>query len=118
MRAPMVLGFLVFLAAPAAAQERRCGWIQNPTPANWWLTDREGEWVLSVQGGPEVPGMDRLPDMTTRGWTATNGPHGFGCGCVLMETDRATRRVVRVLGGEPLPLARCRADRSLPPPAR
>ncbi|MFN3498292.1 MAG: DUF4087 domain-containing protein, partial [Pannonibacter indicus] len=35
------------LAAPAsAAPENRCGWIVNPTPGNWWLTDRDGDWIL------------------------------------------------------------------------
>ena len=24
-----------------AAPERRCGWLANPSPANWWLLDRE-----------------------------------------------------------------------------
>lgn len=31
--------------------ENRCGWVDNPTPANWWLTDRDGEWVIGVPGG-------------------------------------------------------------------
>jgi hypothetical protein len=99
-----------------AAPERRCGWLQNPTPANWWLRDRDGEWVLSVQGGPPVPGMDEVPDMTTRGWVATNGPYGYGCACFTLEVDRAARQVLRVISAEPLPLQRCRGDRALPAP--
>lgn len=99
-----------------AAPERRCGWLHNPTPANWWLHDRDGQWVLSVQGGAEVPGMDRVPDMTTRGWVATNGSYGYGCACFTLETEPAARRVMRVIAAEPLPLGRCRADRALPAP--
>lgn len=110
---------LVLAMAPMAAHaapERRCGWLWNPTPANWWLQDRDGRWVLSVQGGPPVRGMESVPDMTTRGWVATNGAYGYGCACFTLETDRAARRVLRVLAAEPLPLARCEADRALPRP--
>lgn len=109
---------LVLVAGAAAAQpvERRCGWLHNPTPANWWLIDRDGEWVLSLQGGPPVAGMESVPDMTTRGWVRTNGYYGYGCACFSMVVDRTGRRVLRVTASEPLPLARCQADRALPPP--
>ena len=109
---------LALLVAPNIAQsreaERRCGWLHNPTPANWWLTDREGDWVLSSQGGPPVPGMDSIPDMTTREWVRTNGHHGHGCACLTIEVEHAPRRVLRVLAATPLPLALCQADRALP----
>ena len=35
-------------AAPLIRQQTRCGWIDNPTPANWWLTDGYGEWIIGV----------------------------------------------------------------------
>lgn len=117
-RVAAVAALLIGGAAAGAAQaapERRCGWLVNPTPANWWLRDRDGEWVISVQGGPEVPGMDGLPDMTTPGWVATNGSYGYGCACLMLETGPG-RRVLRVVSGEPLPIARCRGDRTLPGP--
>jgi hypothetical protein len=57
---------LLFGAHTAAAAERRCGWLENPTPANLWLLDREAEWLLSAQGGYEAQGIDNLRDMTTR----------------------------------------------------
>ncbi len=110
----VAMGMLFGGGAAQAAPERRCGWLVNPTPANWWLRDRDGEWVLSVQGGEPVAGMDLVPDMTVRGWVATNGSYGYGCACLTLDTAPG-RRVVRVLGAEPLPLARCRADRALPP---
>ncbi|WP_442808865.1 DUF4087 domain-containing protein [Trinickia soli] len=28
--------------AVASTRENRCGWLQNPTPANWWLDDKDG----------------------------------------------------------------------------
>ncbi len=119
-RAGLLVGvaMLTLAGAPSAEAkpERRCGWLVNPTPANWWLRDRDGEWVLSVQGREPVPGMDLIPDMSTRGWVETNGHYGHGCACLVMETDAAARRVLRVVAAEPLPLSRCRADRALPPP--
>ena len=117
MRA-MILGLAAILGAGVAqaAPARRCGWLHNPTPGNHWLIDRDGEWTLSLQGGPGVPGMDRVPDMTTRGWVRTNGYYGHGCACFVMEVDRSARRVLRVISAEPLPLARCQADAALPRP--
>ena len=113
-----MLDLILFAAAAATsapATERRCGWLYNPTPANWWLVDRDGEWLLGAQGGYQAPGMDSLPDMTTRGWVETNGHYGHGCACMTVATDRRTRRVTRVVSGNPVPLRQCRADPRLPP---
>lgn len=106
---------LVLAAAPnPPGTERRCGWLQNPTPANYWLIDRDGEWTISAQGGYQAPGMDEMPDMTTGGWVRTNGNYGYGCACMTVSTDRATMRITRVHAAEPRPLRQCRADRRLP----
>jgi len=116
-KASMLAAALTLIALPGAeAAERRCGWLHNPTPGNWWLVDRDGEWVLALQGSEPVPGMDDIPDMTTAGWVRTNGHYGHGCACFQMETDRSARRVLRILSAQPLPLARCRGDRALPQP--
>lgn len=106
---------LLALAAPAqSAPQTRCGWLQNPTPANFWLVDRDGEWLIGAQGGYQAPGMDNMPDMTTRGWVETNGHYGYGCACMTVATDRRARRVTRIVSATPLPLRQCRADRRLP----
>ncbi len=109
---------LSMLAAPAAraAPERRCGWLHNPTPNNFSLEDREAEWIISEQGQYSAPGMDNMPDMTTRGWVETNVHYGYGCACITAALDRRTRRVTRLVSAQPMPLARCRADRTLPRP--
>ena len=105
---------LMAAPAPAPASERRCGWLQNPTPANFWLIDRDGEWLIGAQGGYQAPGMDEMPDMSTRGWIETNGHYGHGCACMTVTTDRRTRRVTRILSARPVPLSQCRNDRRLP----
>jgi hypothetical protein len=97
--------------------EQRCGWLANPTPGNYWLTDRQGTWTIREQGpvdGP--PGWDNSPDFSTRGWVATNGSYGYGCACMRVDVNRRTMRVTRFYSGRPAPLAQCRRDRSLPRP--
>ncbi|HEX9933385.1 MAG TPA: DUF4087 domain-containing protein, partial [Allosphingosinicella sp.] len=86
------------------------------TPANWWLTDKDGQWVLGTQGADQAPGMDQMPDMSTAGWVETNGHYGYGCACMTIAYDPATRRVTRIADPEPKPLGQCRADNGLPPP--
>jgi len=102
-------------AAVAAAGKRRCGWLSNPTPANWWLTDAEGQWILGTQGADQAPGMDEMPDMSDAGWVETNGHYGYGCACMTITAD-GEGRVTRISGASPRPLKQCRADRKLPKP--
>jgi hypothetical protein len=112
-----VLVLMVLAAAtPAHAAERRCGWLSNPTPANWWLTDRSAEWIIGVQGGYQAPGMDDMPDMSTKGWVNTNGSYGYGCACMTVTTNAKTKYVTKIIAASPMPLAQCRADRKLPHP--
>ena len=106
-------------AAPATATPvtaRRCGWLHNPTPGNWWLTDREGEWILATQGGRQVEGLDEIPDMSLHEWEETNVHYGYGCACVSVTTAPASAEVVRISDVEPKPLKQCRADKALPSP--
>jgi hypothetical protein len=105
-------------AAPVAEPAkgvRRCGWLSNPTPGNWWLTDRDGQWVLGTQGADQAPGMEETPDMSTAGWVETNGHYGYGCACMTITAD-SDGQVTRVADAEPKPLKQCRADRKLPKP--
>jgi hypothetical protein len=115
LMAPLLIFTAVaFGGAPQSRIERRCGWLDNPTPANWWLTDRDGEWLLGAQGGYQAPGSDNLPDMSTRGWVETNGSHGYGCACMTVNTDRRNHRITRVISGQPVALRQCRRDPKLP----
>ena len=101
---------------PIAAKARRCGWLHNPTPANWWLIDRDGQWVLGSQGSEQAPGMDEMPDMSAAEWVETNGSYGYGCACMDIVADPATGQVLRVSGAAAKPLAQCRRDKALPDP--
>ena len=101
--------------AAAAKGQRRCGWLSNPTPANWWLTDAEGQWILATQGADQAPGMDEIPDMSTAGWVETNGHYGYGCACMTITAD-SEGAVTRIADASPRPLRQCQADRKLPKP--
>jgi Protein of unknown function (DUF4087) len=46
--------------------ETRCGWFSNPTPANASLFDRDGEWIIGVQGGYQAEGD--WPDFEPGQW--------------------------------------------------
>jgi hypothetical protein len=106
-------------AAPAkrVAQAPRCGWIVNPTPANWWLVDRDGEWLIGAQGGYQAPGLDNIPDLSEHDWVVTNGAsYGYGCACLHADVDRRTKRITRIRDAKQKPLAACRADRRIKRP--
>ncbi len=107
---------LFLIPLQAVATERRCGWLENPTPGNFSLRDRGGEWMLGVQGGYEAQGFDSMPDMTTAGWVETNGHYGYGCACLTVATDPKRKQVTRILSARPMPLGQWRADRLLPRP--
>ena len=53
------IALLVLLIAPSLyAKENRCGWLENPTPGNYWLTDKDGDWTISTQGKEGPTGME------------------------------------------------------------
>ena len=113
-----VLGIgLLFAAggrAHAEAADRTrvlCGWFDNPTPGNAWLTDREGKWILGTQGGEQ--GEGEWPDFVPGRWVDTNGSHGHGCACMRVVADRGQREIRRILAAWSRPLDACRRDRHL-----
>lgn len=123
-RAAAAPGILLaaILAHPAQAAETRCGWYQAPTPGNLWLSDRDATWSITSQGGalgPDAAGADKAPAFNPRQFVETNVPgtgYGYGCACLVVDTNLKSRRIVRVHSGRILPLSQCRRDKSLPPP--
>lgn len=105
---------LVIVAFPAKAVETRCGWLHNPTPGNWYLTDKDNRWIISLQGGYEAKGTDNLPTYNEKEYVKTNGYYGYGCACTDVVADSARSRISEIRGGESLPLSTCRQDPNLP----
>ncbi|MDO8799643.1 DUF4087 domain-containing protein [Phenylobacterium sp.] len=104
-------------AAPKSPGEMRCGWLQNPSPGNWWMFDNAGEWTIGTQGGFQARGLDEVPDLTERDWVVTNGSsYGYGCVCMRVQTDPKQRRITRIHSVAQKPLKVCRTDKKLPKP--
>ena len=102
-------------AAPKS--QKRCGWLVNPTPANWLLMDADGSWWFSAQGSPAyIPDedWDNLPKMSERDYVKTNGDYGYSCACLNVRVDQKNKNIVRIYGGKTLPLKQCLADKKLP----
>ena len=91
--------------------ERRCGWFSNPTPSNASLYDREGEWIIAVQGGYQADGD--WPDFGARQWIETNVHYGYGCACLQLQVNRSTHKVIAIESATARPLSACRNDRKL-----
>lgn len=91
--------------------ETRCGWFSNPTPANASLFDRDGEWIIGVQGGHQAEGD--WPSFAPRQWVETNGHYGHGCACLRVRVDRGEQRVLAIESARARPLSACRRDRAL-----
>lgn len=114
------------VALPAAARtETRCGWYHNPTPANVFLVDADGEWWISRQGGHSAPGFDEAYttafDNRLRIDYAgqVTDRYGYSCACAEGEFDANGGQYDNVLSISRLteiPLARCEQDPALPAP--
>ena len=110
---------MVVLVGPANAEEvQHCGWYQNPTLGNHFLTDADGEWVIGLQGGETAEGFDDLPasafDFKGR-WVEVNGYYGYGCACLRGAFGPAgSETVMSVREMRPLPLSRCEEYPKLP----
>lgn len=96
--------------------ERRCGWLANPTPANFWLTDADGTWTLSEQGRDLGNRFHDIswPEFAADQWVETNGSYGYGCACFDGVVDHRSANVVRIDRLAPRPLNACLADPALP----
>jgi len=119
----LTLACLALPAHAAAKVERRCGWFENPTPANATLTDRDGTWEIASQGGYQAEGD--WPQFSGAQWVRTNGHYGYGCGCMTASADPDTHQLNNLTKATARPLAACRNDTTLrepehplaPPPA-
>jgi hypothetical protein len=111
---------IVLAVSEAPAQESsaktqtRCGWFDNPTPGNASLFDRDGEWVIGIQGGHQADGD--WPEFSDAQWIDTNGHHGHGCACLDVVVSASTHEVMRITTAHVKALAVCRRDHALKEP--
>ncbi|NWA26922.1 DUF4087 domain-containing protein [Pseudomonas gingeri] len=110
----LALSGLVLPAHAADKVERRCGWFENPTPANATLTDRDGTWEIASQGGYQAEGD--WPQFSDAQWVRTNGNYGYGCGCLSASANPETHRLNNLTKATARPLAACRNDKTLHEP--
>lgn len=98
---------------PVAKTALRCGWFDNPTPQNASLTDRDGEWTISVQGGHATSG-NWPPKFKPSQWVRTNaGSHGYGCACFKVSVDKEASQITHIASAYARPLSACRNDKAL-----
>ena len=107
------LSLAVYADKASSKFETRCGWFNNPTPANVWLFDRDGEWVIGVQGGYQVEGDWDWPEFKPEQWVEVNGSYGYGCACMTLRVNKKTHRVLEIKSARPRELSDCRNDKAL-----
>ena len=107
----LVNGRPELLVVSKAKFETRCGWFSNPTPANASLHDRDGEWIIGVQGGHQAEGD--WPDFGPKQWVETNVHYGYGCACLQLSVNKETHEVLEIKSAHARPLTACRRDRAL-----
>lgn len=90
---------------------RLCGWWDNPTPGNVWLTDGTGRWTIAMQGMYEAHGD--WPAFRPGQQIPKGAPHGVGCACITARVDQASRFVYSFTNAKALPPKVCRADPGL-----
>ena len=109
--------------AAAGRTEKRCGWLDNPSPGNASLIDQSGEWIITMQGmfgaRGDLPSFD---DLTNDAMFVPSGVAGYGYGCACLDVktlkgdDVRENRIVQIIGGAVYPLAECRKNRKLKEP--
>jgi hypothetical protein len=112
----LVVGLVALAPLRPALAEERCGWLENPTPGNWWLKDARGLWIISAQGGPYAEGVEKLPEPAPDSFVATSGHYGYSCACVSGTFDDHAERMTRLEAARVLPLSVCRSDKALAAP--
>ncbi|AIV05958.1 hypothetical protein LA59_10950 [Vibrio harveyi] len=112
----VILG--IFSALAATAEETRCGWLENPSPANMWLIDRDGSWGISVQGTSNAlddKSMELLYQATAdeNEFVRTNRNYGFSCACLTVDVDEEINSITTIYKSKQLPLKQCLEDISI-----
>ena len=115
MRLVAPLAILISLFASSAMAEQRCGWLGNPTPGNYWLTDADGSWTIMAQGGHQAAGAELMGDISAGDYVTLNGSYGYACACMDVTTD-GSDLVTEIHAFRQIAIATCRNDPALPAP--
>ncbi len=109
----LIMFLIIALSSPAFAKNvTRCGWIWNPTPANYWIDDADGQWIISVQGGYQAKGdIEAYP--TDEQMVRTNGNYGYWCGCITGSFDAKKQLVKEIVASSVKNLKVCLEDPNL-----
>jgi hypothetical protein len=75
------------------------------------LFDRDGEWIIGVQGGHQAEG--EWPEFEPVQWVKTNVHYGYGCACMSMRIKPGTDEVIDIKNARARPLSVCRRDKAL-----
>ena len=113
--------FILLTTSAVSASEYRCGWLENPSPSNFWLTDNAGTWYISMQGGYHVKDryFNRLPKINPNEYVRTNANYGYSCACLSVKTNKKKRRITKIYKkGKSLLLKRCLEDPKLSFPGK
>lgn len=118
----VIFGVLLFAGIVEAGDyarkvETRCGWFSNPSPANMWLADRDGEWTIAIQGGYQLENDWDWPEYKESEWIHTNaGSYGYGCACFKVTTNKKEKEIIHIYSSNAKPLSVCRKDPALKEP--
>ena len=76
-------------------KEKRCGYLVNSTPGNWWIGDADGSWIISEQMGYRADG--EIPDISEAdGYEEMNISGGVACACVDGVFNHKNNKVVKI----------------------
>ncbi len=115
---PLIACLSLLFSMTATADETRCGWLENPSPANMWLIDRDGVWNILVQGVPS-----KLDDKSVelayqaianeKEFVRSNLNYGFSCACLTAELDREKKQFKAIYKARQLSLKQCLEDTAI-----
>lgn len=118
----MRIWVLIFSLLPTLAfAEMRCGWLLNPTPANWYLEDRDAIWTLSVQGkGGRDNGFYNadMPENLDQTKIGTDQGRDYYCACIRGQVDPKTNWFIEVTSVRYNPMSQCKNDPAINMPAK
>lgn len=96
------------------ASQTRCGWLHNPSPANIWLSDADGDWTISLQGGEPIlkndDDFDNLPVPRETNYVRTNGAYGYSCACLEVDVNTRQNKITAIYRSQSLELKQCLED--------